>query len=196
MMSEPIIEQPKQPKHSKPKEDEDTELRRLKYKTQAVGGSFSTVIETNQESMNKFLENDKTANSDKTWPNMDRAERTRKLIAFTTKYCEQNGLDQTAHDNMMQFFRECLDRKRLNKVKDVVYDKTTHEIKNIPALTYNKSTNHFTLKHVEKPAPNVGTQRARQTVAANVRPGIKTGTIKNVADTNRTRTSEDSATDC
>jgi hypothetical protein len=34
-------------------------------------------------------------------------------------------------------------------VKEVIYDKNTGLIKNIPGLLYNKSSNHFTLKNVD-----------------------------------------------
>jgi hypothetical protein len=46
--------------------------------------------------------------------------------------------------------KDSLDKKKLSKVKDVVYDKDTGLIKEIPALTYTKATKHFTLKNIDK----------------------------------------------
>ena len=38
----------------------------------------------------------------------------------------------------------------MQRVKDVIYDKVTGEITDIPALFFNKSTCHFTLKNTDK----------------------------------------------
>jgi len=40
--------------------------------------------------------------------------------------------------------------KKLNRVKDVNYDKETGIIKDIPPLCYIKQTQHFTLKNIDK----------------------------------------------
>ena len=50
----------------------------------------------------------------------------------------------------INFFRSCLDRNRLNKVKDVVYDKSNGEIIDIPGLTFISSNNTFILKSSDK----------------------------------------------
>ena len=41
---------------------------------------------------------------------------------------------------------ECLEKMKLQKTKDVVYDKETKEITSIPALHFNINSHHFTLK--------------------------------------------------
>ena len=46
--------------------------------------------------------------------------------------------------------KDCLDRKRLQRVKDVIYDKTTGTIKDIPSLVYNKASKNYTLKNETK----------------------------------------------
>ena len=43
-----------------------------------------------------------------------------------------------------------MDRKRLTRVKDVIYDKTNGLIQEIPALHFNKLSTHFTLKNTDK----------------------------------------------
>ena len=51
--------------------------------------------------------------------------------------------------------------------KDVLYDKETGLIKDIPALFFNKTTKHFTLKNIDK---RVTTQKSLP---------LKKGTIRN-----------------
>ena len=50
------------------------------------------------------------------------------------------------YDLLIAFFKDCLDKKKLQRVKDVTYDKATKEIKDIPPLTYNEETKTFSLK--------------------------------------------------
>ena len=51
---------------------------------------------------------------------------------------------------MIVFLRNCLDKKKLQRVKDVLYNKETGEITDIPCLCYNKNLKHFTLKNIDK----------------------------------------------
>ena len=44
------------------------------------------------------------------------------------------------------FFKSCLDKNKLNKSKDVVYNKEERVIISIPALHFNQVTKNFTLK--------------------------------------------------
>ena len=43
-----------------------------------------------------------------------------------------------------------MDKKKLSRVKDVIYDKVNGVVKEIPALTYTKANKHFTLKNIDK----------------------------------------------
>ena len=52
--------------------------------------------------------------------------------------------------DLRKYFTECLDRKRLQNSKDVIYDKNTGKITSIPSLIFNKKNNRFTLKVPEK----------------------------------------------
>ena len=63
-----------------------------------------------------------------------------------------------------------MDKKKLQRVKDVNYNKDTGEINDIPALYFNKPTNHFTLKNLDK----------RVSTLRGLTPKKKQGTIKNV----------------
>ena len=41
-------------------------------------------------------------------------------------------------------------KKKLSRVKDVIYDKVNGVVKEIPALAYTKANKHFTLKNIDK----------------------------------------------
>ena len=42
-----------------------------------------------------------------------------------------------------------MDKNKLQKTKDVIYDKNTKEITNVPALHFNSQNHNFTLKIVD-----------------------------------------------
>jgi hypothetical protein len=81
-----------------------------------------------------------------------------------------NELTDIEYDRLISFFKECLDKKKLQRVKDVNYNKDTGEIKNIPALFFNKSLTHFTLKNIDK----------RVSTLKGLTPKKKQGTAKNI----------------
>ena len=76
------------------------------------------------------------------------------------------------YSKLTSFLKDCLDRKKLQRVKDVIYDKTNGEVKDIPALHHNKQSNHFTLKNTDK---HVSTTRS-------LAPKKVRGTAKNVVN--------------
>ena len=67
------------------------------------------------------------------------------------------------YDELVLFFKDCLDRKKLQRVKDVNYDKVLGEIKDIPALFYNKTNKHFTLKNMDNRISTFKSLPARKT---------------------------------
>ena len=65
-------------------------------------------------------------------------------------YKKDNNLNDEEEQLLVAFFKDCLDRKKLQRVKDVIYDKDNGVIKDIPALFFVKNTKHFTLKNIDK----------------------------------------------
>jgi hypothetical protein len=72
------------------------------------------------------------------------------MLAYAEKYTEDKKLTEEESSKLISFLKDCLDKKKLQRVKDVIYDKSVGEIKEIPALFYNKTNNHFTLKNLDK----------------------------------------------
>ncbi len=69
---------------------------------------------------------------------------------YVENYKKDNNLSNEESELMITFLKDCLDRKKLQRVKDVVYDKENGLVKDIPALCYMKTSKHFTLKNVDK----------------------------------------------
>lgn len=153
------------------KKDECLELKNIKYKTMLLSGVplKETRSSNDLSNLEKFLENEKNNNKNDPWCKLDKTIKTKKFIEFIDSYCEDKHLDENEKIILTSFLKDCLDRKKLQRVKDVIYDKTTGIIKEIPALFYTKSSRHFTLKNIDK----------RVSTLKSLTPKKIQGTIKN-----------------
>lgn len=134
------------------KTDECITLKNIKYKTMLMNGKQiqETKSEDNLNSLDKFLENEKKVNVNEPWCKLNKAEKIKKLNVFAQSYKKDNNLSEEEFKLLINFLKETVDRKKLNKAKDVIWDKTTGNIKDIPCLVYIKTTRHFTLKNIDK----------------------------------------------
>ena len=132
--------------------EECVELKNIKYKTMLLSGNpiKETKLSNDLSNLEKFLENEKNNNKNEPWCKLDKTIKTQKLLEYVNIYKIENNLSEEESNLLITFFKECLDRKKFQRVKDVIYDKTTGLIKEIPALTYVKTTKHFTLKNIDK----------------------------------------------
>ena len=148
------------------------EYKSIKFKSMMLSSPINTIRNsaTDMGMLDKFLENEKTTNSVEPWNKLDKTVKIRKLTSFAEEYKTKNMLSQEEYSKLIVFLKDCLDRKKLQKVKDVVYDKVNGEVKDIPALHHNKTVNHFTLKNNDK---HVSTTRS-------LAPKKVRGTVKNV----------------
>jgi hypothetical protein len=148
------------------------EYKSIKFKTMMLSNPINTIRNsaTDMGMLDKFLENEKTTNSVEPWNKLDKTVKIRKLTSFAEEYKAKNMLSQEEYNKLIIFLKDCLDRKKLQKVKDVIYDKVNGEVKDIPALHHNKNVNHFTLKNNDK---HISTTRS-------LAPKKVRGTVKNV----------------
>ena len=130
------------------------ELKNLKYKTMLLNGAPLKDIKSSSSNdltnLDKFLENEKNNNVNEPWCKLNKTTKTKKLQEFVEVYKEENYLNQEESTLLFSFLKDCVDRKKLQRVKDVIYDKENGNIKEIPALCYIKSNKHFTLKNIDK----------------------------------------------
>ena len=135
-----------------PVNDECQELKNIKYKTMLLNGNplQETKSSNDLSNLEKFLENEKNNNNNEPWCKLNKTVKTKKLIDFVDVYKKDKNLNEEESKLLVTFLKDCIDRKKLQRVKDVSYDKSNGTIKEIPALTYIKSTKHFTLKNIDK----------------------------------------------
>jgi hypothetical protein len=132
--------------------DECHELKNIKYKTMLLNGAPTNETKSSNDMSNleKFLEAEKTNNGNEPWCKLNKTSKIKKLGEYVENYSKTNSLDQEEVKHLTAFLKDSLDKKKLSRVKDVIYDKVAGLIKDVPALAYNKSTRHFTLKNIDK----------------------------------------------
>ena len=132
--------------------EECIELKNIKYKTMLLNGNplHETKSENDMSNLDKFLEEEKINNVNEPWCKLNKTVKTKKILEYIEKYKIEKGLNEEEETLLTHFLKDCLDRKKLLRVKDVLYDKTNGNIKEIPALVYTKINKHFTLKNIDK----------------------------------------------
>ena len=155
------------------------ELKNIKYKTMRVNKIELSESKSSNNILNldKFLENEKNNNVNEPWCKLNKTIKTKKIQDYIKIYATENNLSDDESEMLLTFLKDCLDRKKLQRVKDVVYDKENGSIKEIPALCYIKATKHFTLKNIDKRVstlkslapkkPGQGTFRKKEEITNN-----------------------------
>ena len=136
--------------------DPDTcnELKNIQYQSMLLNANKPNQSVTNtSENMNDlddFFKKEKALNQSLPWIKLDKTIKHKKLNQYAKKYTTDNNLKKEDTTELGYYLKDCLERRKLQKQKDIVYDKTTGVIKHIPNLVFNKTTRKFTLKSSDK----------------------------------------------
>ena len=132
------------------------ELKNIKYKMRAAGTTPNpaptTTFTSNStpENLDTFLENETNINRAAPWCKLNKTTKIQKVLAYIQVYRKANNLSDGDETKLTIFLKECLERKKLHKVKEVTYDKEEGVILDIPILVHHKLANRFTLKKTDK----------------------------------------------
>ena len=105
--------------------------------------------ETTYTDIDQLLETEKQQNKADAWNKLDKTVKIQKLHIFAEKYGKDNTIPVKDVKALKHFFSECLEKNKLQKTKDVVYDKEKGIIQSIPALFFNVTNRAFTLKQLD-----------------------------------------------
>lgn len=143
------------------KEDECLELKNIKYQTMLMNKKSSPVkLENDNIDIESFLRKEKQQTSRKPWSKLEKTIKRRKLAIFAEAY------NTKRKEALKQYLFQCLERKKLQRTKDVLYDSKSGKIKQIPGLSFNKNTNKYTLRRVDKKVStlkSLGPKKKRKT---------------------------------
>ena len=122
-----------------------TTVEPIKTTTATSTSVDNTEIE-NYSAMDILLEKEKIHNKSETWNKLNKTIKIQKLHIFAEKYGKDNTLPVKDIKSLKMFFIDSLNKNKLQKTKDVVYDKEKGVIQSIPALHFHTTNRAFTLK--------------------------------------------------
>ena len=96
--------------------------------------------------IDEILDHDNHHNKTESWNKLNKTLKTQKLHQYSEKYGKEHKYSAKEIKQLKQFFSQCLDNQKLQKASEVIYDKTTQEIKNIPSLYFHPTNRAFTLR--------------------------------------------------
>ena len=120
-----------------------------KYKNILQPYSNNTQTEDCYQDIDKLLEREKNHNKSETWNKLDKTVKIQKLHHFAEKYGREHALPVKEIKALKAFFVACMEKSKLQKTKEVIYDKESREITSIPALYFNSGSHSFTLKNMD-----------------------------------------------
>ena len=131
--------------------EECQELKNIKYQTMLLNSNSKiTSSKKNSANLDDFLQKEKAQNKSKPWSKLGRSTKLKKIDEFVKQFAIEKKITDDKKKNLHSYLNTSLDRKKLQRVKDVNYDVKTGRIKAIPGLTYNNKKQKFTLRRVDK----------------------------------------------
>jgi hypothetical protein len=125
-----------------PEPKEEVPIEEVKKNTTKPNSSL------NINDIDTIMAREKIKNKNDIWSKIDKTVKTQKLHAFAEKYGKDHGHTMKEIKALKIFFINALEHGKLQKTKDVHYDKESREIIGIPALVFDINHN-FTLKNLD-----------------------------------------------
>jgi hypothetical protein len=145
-----------------------------KYKNiiQPFTGSNNS-IENTYGAIDQLLEREKVHNKSETWNKLDKTVKIQKLHQYAEKYGREHALPVKEIKSLKAFFVACVEKNKLQKTKEVIYDKDSREISSIPALHFNAGSHSFTLKNMDaKRVSTIKSLTPKRNTERNLQDGV------------------------
>lgn len=137
------------------KNDSDCkEYNSLKYKTMIMTGTnIEPTLDSNEEKINMFLSMDMEKNKKGVWSKLSKTEKVKKIKNYIkTVLAKEHDLTEAELLYANKFFSLWMDRKKLSKNNELIYNQDVGLIEGIEGLTFNVETRKFTINSiVDKP---------------------------------------------
>jgi len=105
--------------------------------------------ELSYNKIDDILENEKKNNKAEVWNKLDKTVKIQKLHVFAEKYGKDNNIPVKDIRNLKLYFNECLNKNKIQKTKDVVYDREKGVISSIHGLLFNTQNRNFTIRNTD-----------------------------------------------
>ena len=137
------------------KNDSDCkEYNSLKYKTMIMTGTnIEPTLDSNEEKINMFLSMDMEKNKKGVWSKLSKTEKVKKIKNYIKNVlAKEHDLTEAELLYANKFFSLWMDRKKLSKNNELIYNQDVGLIEGIVGLSFNVETRKFTINSVvDKP---------------------------------------------
>ena len=98
------------------------------------------------KNIDSFLDRERAHNKTETWVKLDKNVKRQVLHSYAEKYGKEYNMPVKEIKVLKSFFNTCLEKNKLNRTKDVVYNRDTQIISSIPGLFFNKNSKNYTIR--------------------------------------------------
>ena len=151
-MNAEVNKEIKKDNKSKKNTDECIELKNIKYQTMLINNNNNSIKKssTNIGDLDSFLNQEKQKHTKLPWNKLGDGGKLKKIQEFINDYAVKNKLNIAQKQKLYKYLKRCMERKKLQRVKDVQYSTDLGKIISIPGLLFNIKNNKFTLKNIDK----------------------------------------------
>lgn len=136
---------------SKKSKDDCTELKNIKYQNMLLSNSkISEEVVENINNIELFLSKEKNQNKNKPWNKIGKTKKIKIINNFIKTWSAKNNYEKSKTASLKMFLLNCIERKKLQKIKDVNYNKESEIIIDVPNLSYNENTKKFFIRKTDK----------------------------------------------
>lgn len=131
--------------------EKNIQYRAILYNIRSTTPKNTNLV--SQETIKALLENEskKTTTAKLSWNKLSKTDQSAKLVVYVDKVAKERNYSTEEKAKLQKYLcSDCLDNRRIQRVKDVKYDAKTGTIIDIPNLVYNKATRHFTINNTDK----------------------------------------------
>ena len=130
------------------KTEECQELKNIKYKTMLINGNKKTLntIINDISNLDIILENETENSKKESWNRLDKSAKMNKINNYIKTLTPTYKLTKQEIDTLRTYLSTNLDKKNLQRNKDVTYIKDSGILESIPSLHFNNTTRKFTLR--------------------------------------------------
>jgi len=124
-------------------------MSRIEYKSIITTGKSMTSDPTTDEKVETFLLNEHRSN--KSWNQLDKLSRINRLNNYADRIGEKKGMSEEDILSFKTYLKGLVDKKKLLRSKEVVYDKTNDIITDIPLVVIkeNGKKYKYSIKRVD-----------------------------------------------
>ena len=132
--------------------DECIQLKNINYQSMLLKRNSNIDSQRGgTENIDKYLEQEQNKKKNiKPWSKLEKSTKLKKIYTYIENFYENFKMTELEKKDLKKYMRTCLERKKLQRIKDVIYEIKTGEIKDIPGLTFNEKNRKFILRKIDK----------------------------------------------